>query len=164
MALKSRRGYTLAEMMITVAVMAILASMAAPLLIQVTNFWRLTSARNTIQRDVRASLDTINRFTRQAKSGTVVIDQVTGQPPYSRVTFTSVQNQTVSFYQTNNVLYMKLGNSVSTLSKNIAYISFTFPRTDDVSLISVAITTQSPTYLGASKALQLSIQKVRIMN
>ena len=54
--------------------------------------------------------------------------------------------------------------SKSILSHNIGYIAFTYPRTDDTSLISVALTTQSRTYKGGLKALQLSIQKVRIMN
>ena len=164
MALKSAKGYTLVEAMMTVAIVGILTAVAAPLLIQMTNFWRQTTARNNIERDVRVSLDTFNRFARQAQSGTVTIDRGSNQPPASRITFTSIQGQTVSFYQTGNKLYMQLGGNVSLLSSNIAYIAFTYPRTDDTSLISVAITTQSPTYKGAKKALQLSIQKVRIMN
>ncbi len=164
MALNNKRGYTLTEAMITVAIVGILASMAVPLLVQMTNFWQLTSARNTIERDVRASLDVINRFVRQAQSATVVIDNAAGQPPASRISFLSIQGQNISMYQSGNKLLMKLGTSITTLSSNIAYIAFTYPRTDDVSLISVAITIQSPTYLGGKKALQLSVQKVRIMN
>ena len=86
MAMNRGRGYTLTEMMVTVAIVGILSAVAAPLLTQMTNFWQQTTARNNIQRDVRASLDIINRFCRQAKSGTVVIDQATGQPPFSRIT------------------------------------------------------------------------------
>jgi hypothetical protein len=55
-------------------------------------------------------------------------------------------------------------SNTTTLSKNIGYIAFTYPRTDDVSIISVAVTMQTPTYLGQKKTLQLSIQKVRVMN
>lgn len=164
MNLKSTRGYSLAEVLVTVAILSILASVAAPLLIQMTNFWRQTTARYEIQRDARASLDRIDRFLRQAQGGTVVLDQVSGQPPYSRATFTSIQGQAISFYQTGGTLYMKLGNNVSTLSQRLGYIAFTYPRTDDTSIISVALTMQSPTYRGGKKALQLSIQKVRIMN
>ncbi|MBI5239726.1 MAG: prepilin-type N-terminal cleavage/methylation domain-containing protein [Elusimicrobia bacterium] len=158
------RGYTMTEMMVTVAILGVLISVAAPLLVQMTNFWRQTTARNTIQRDVRASLDIINRFCRQARAGTVVIDQAAGQPPFSRITFASVQGQTISFYQSGNRLYMTQGNRVSVLSKSIAFIAFTYPRSDDTSIVSVAITAQAATYLGGSKALQLSIQKVRVMN
>lgn len=164
MAMNRGRGYTLTEMMVTVAIVGILSAVAAPLLTQMTNFWQQTTARNTIQRDVRASLDIINRFCRQAKGGTVVIDQAAGQPPFSRITFASIQGETISFYQEGNRLYMTQGSRVSVLSKSIAFIAFTYPRSDDTSIISVAITAQAATYLGGSKALQLSIQKVRVMN
>ncbi len=158
------KGYTLTEAMLVVAIVATVAGVASPLLVQMTNFWKLTGARATIQRDVRASLDTIDRFTRQAQAATVVIDQITNQPPFSRLTYTSIQGQTVSFYQNGNKLFMTVNNQKSILSSNIAYIAFTYPRTDDTSILSVAITAQASTYLGGSKALQLSIQKVRIMN
>ncbi len=164
MALKSTRGHTLTEMMITVAILGGLTAVAAPLLVQMTNFWRQTAARNDIQRDVRVSLDTFNRLTRQAKSGTVVISRNSGQPPSSKITFMNIQGQTISFYQSGNKLYMSVAGQLSLLSSNIAYIAFTYPKTDDTSLISVAVTTQSRTYLSGVKALQLSIQKVRIMN
>lgn len=164
MALRSECGYTLTEAMMTVAIVGILAGMAVPLMVNMTNFWRQTNARSVIARDVRSSVDLINRFVRQAQGSTVIIDSVAGQPPYSRISFTSIQGQSISFYQTNNKLFMKNGTSISTLSSNIAYIAFTYPRTDDVSLISVALTVQAPTYLGNTKELQLSIQKVRIMN
>ncbi|MDD5627487.1 MAG: type II secretion system protein [Elusimicrobia bacterium] len=158
------RGYTLTEMMVTVAIVGILSMVAAPLLVQMTNFWRQTTARNIIQRDVRASLDVIDRFCRQAKAGTVIVDQAAGQPPFSRISFTSVQGQNVSFFQSGSKLFMQLGSTLTMLSSNVAFIAFTYPRSDDTSIISVAITTQASTYLGGTKALQLSIQKVRIMN
>jgi len=156
------------EMMMVVAILGVLISASAPLMYQTTNFWQLTSARYSIQRDVRTSLDMINRFTRQAQSATVIIDNISGQPPASRIRYqyTNTAGNTVqmSFYQTGKKLYMSNNGSVSVLSSNLAYIAFTYPRTDDIGIISVAMTMQSPTYRGGKKALQLSIQKVRVMN
>jgi prepilin-type N-terminal cleavage/methylation domain-containing protein len=166
---RSQLGFTLTEAMLVVALIGILAGIAAPLIMNLTNFWRQTTARNDIERDVRSSLDMINRFLRQARRITVVIDQASGQPPYSRITFQTEKGQTVSFYQAANDLMMSLTESggsarVSRLSERLGFIAFTYPRTDDVSIISVAMTMQAPTYLGGKKALQLSIQKVRVMN
>lgn len=164
MAIKLKKGYTLTEVMVVVAILGVIGGMGAPLLMQMTNFWRQTTARNAIQRDVRTSLDLINRFARQAQSSTLVIDAASGQPPWSRVTFTSIQGQTVLFYQGGNKLYMRQAGKTTMLTENLAFISFTYPRTDEITLLSVAITAQSATFKGGKKALQLSIQKVRIMN
>lgn len=168
MVARARRGYTLTEVMVTVAILGVVVTIASPLMLQVTNFWRLTSARYAIQRDVRTALDLINRLTRQAQSATVVIDSVTGQPPCSRLSFSYTNADgnvvPVSFYQTGSKLYMNNNGTIALLSSGLAYIAFTYPRTDDVTIISVAVTMQSPTYRGGKKALQLSIQKVRVMN
>ncbi|MCX5784423.1 MAG: type II secretion system protein [Elusimicrobia bacterium] len=168
MAIKLKKGYTLIEVMLTVAIIGIVGGMAFPIMRQMTNFWRQTTARNDIQRDVRVALDTINRFARQAQGDTVIIDNASGQPPASRLQFSVInqsgQTVTMLFYQKGNRLYMSNNGNISVLSYNLSYIAFTYPRTDDTTLISVAITTQSPTYMGGKKALQLSIQKVRIMN
>lgn len=161
---RGNRGYTLTESMVTVAVVGLLAASAAPLLVNMTNFWRQTTARNEVQRDVRVALDTINRYLRQARQSTIMVDQVSGQPPFSRISFTAQSGQVVVFYQEGNELKMKVNSVVSTLSERLAYVGFTFPRSDDISIISVAITMHAATYKGQSKALQLSIQKIRIMN
>lgn len=117
---------------------------------------------------MRASLDSINRFTRQAQSATVVIDNAAGQPPTSRIQYQMVNSTgatvSMSFYQSGKKLYMNNNGNVSMLSDNLAFIAFTYPRSDDITIISVAMTMQSPTFRGGKKALQLSIQKVRVMN
>jgi prepilin-type N-terminal cleavage/methylation domain-containing protein len=167
MALKSRRGYTLTEVLLVVAIVGLVSSMAATLMVNMTNFWRQSSARTAIQQDVRVSLDIIDRFARQAQASTICIDQVAGQPPFSRLSFTTIQGWNVSFYQNGKNLIMtnsEEGNNTSVLSKNLAYIAFSFPHSDTTSLISVAMTTQAATYKGGRKALQLSIQNVRVMN
>ena len=163
----NKKGYTLTEAMMTVAILGILGGSAAPIMVRINNFWRQTTARNEIERDVRASLDQINRSLRQADRRTINIDQVSGQPPFSRITFNVEDGSRIQFYQDGNKLVMvRSTNTVTTseLSRRVGFIAFTYPRTDDPSIVSVAMTMQAPTYLGGKKALQLSISKVRIMN
>jgi len=161
--LKQQQGYTLIEMIIVVAIIGIVAFMGPSLIFQFVRFYTLHEAKIEIQRDARADLDMINRFLRQAQSSTVIVDEATNQPPLSRITFTTVEGQTMSFYQSGKTLY-EVGQSTIALSQNLQYIAFTYPRTDDPTIISVAMTMEKDTYQGQFKALELSIQKVRIMN
>src|SRR5438552_3308903 len=124
MAIKSSRGYTLTEVILVAAIVGLVSSMSGVLLVNMTNFWRQSAARKAIQQDVRASMDIIDRFVRQAQASTVVIDQVTGQPPFSRIAFTTTQGWSMSFYQTGKKLYMTNNGKLSLLSDNLAYIAF----------------------------------------
>ncbi len=151
------------EAMMVVAILGILSLIGPKIMIQVIRFYQLHEAKVEIQRDARACLDLVNRFLRQARSATVVIDEAANQPPYSRVSFTTVQGQPVSFYQSGTTLF-QVARSTTVISDNLHYIAFTYPRSDDPTIISVAITMEKSTYEGGYKALELSIQKVRVMD
>ncbi|MEK7745066.1 MAG: prepilin-type N-terminal cleavage/methylation domain-containing protein [Elusimicrobiota bacterium] len=160
------RGWTLTEVMVVVAIMGILTTMAPNIMIQMTRFFRQNRARVEIQRDARTALDIINRNLRQAQASTVTVSQQSGQPPYSRVDFTKYSGTTtakLAFYQSGTELVM-VSVGTRTISKNLRYLSFTYPRTDDDNIVSVSITMETGSYEGKTKALQLSVEKVRIMN
>lgn len=151
------------ELMVTATVLALMALIVAPLLLQMVRFFRINSAKVEIQRDARTCLDTINRFLRQANSATVAIDQLTGQPPHSRIAFRTVSGANFIYYQQNNKLY-QVGTSTTPLSSNLRFVSFSYPRSDDPTIISVALTMEKATIEGRTKALELTIEKVRVMN
>ena len=162
-------GYTLTEAMLVVAIVGIVGSIGATLLIQMTRSFRQNDARIGIQREAREALHLINRNLRQAQATTVVIDQLAGEFPYSRITFTRLTpsggTSSLSFYQQGSKLLMTEGSlAPKAISKNLRYLGFTYARTDNDRLISVSLTTESGTFEGKTKALQLSVEKVRIMN
>ena len=147
-----------------VGIIGVLFAIGPTLLINLQNFYLTTTARGEIQRDARTALDTINRYLRQGKMGTIYIDTPSGQGPYSRVQFTHVDGRSMTFRQNGNQLIQKIDTVESVISKNLAYLAFTYPRTDDPSILSVAITMNKSIQLGQRKVLELTIQKVRIMN
>ncbi|MDE2492091.1 MAG: prepilin-type N-terminal cleavage/methylation domain-containing protein [Elusimicrobia bacterium] len=166
---RARAGYTLTEMMVVVAILGVLALVGPSLMVGLQNFFLMTGARNEVQRDARASLDTINRFLRQASANSIVIDTPSGGAPYSRISFTLPDGRQMTFYQAGNKLMQTVvspggATSTSTLSQDLIYIAFTYPRTDDPTIVSVAITMGRNIQLGRRKVLELTIQKVRIMN
>jgi prepilin-type N-terminal cleavage/methylation domain-containing protein len=161
---RSQRGYSLVELMMVVAIVGIMAMVGPTLMIQFQNFFLLTTARHEIQRDSRAVIDIINRFLRQAKGKSIVIDTPSGQGPYSRISFTHVDGRAFSFYQSGTDLVQQVGTKTSVLSKNLVYIAFTFPRSDYPYLVNVSVTMGKAIQLGQRKELELTVQKIRIMN
>jgi len=158
-----RRGYSLVEMMLVVAIVGLIATVTPKLFTQMIRFYQLHNAKVEIQRDARVCLDNMNRFMRQAVASSVMIDQVAGQPPFSRISFRTLDGQNILFYQSGNELF-QVAQSTASLSKNLQFIAFTYPRSDDPTIISVAMTMEKATYQGGFKALELSIEKVRVMN
>lgn len=161
---KSKAGYTLTELLLVVAILGIVSSIGPLLLNNLQNFYLMTTARNEIQRDARVALDTINRYLRQAKYTTVTIDTPGSGGPYSRVRFSHVDGRYVEFRQEGNNLIHMVNTNRSVLSRNLYYIAFTYPKTDDPTIVSVSITMGKNIQLGRRKVLELTIQKVRIMN
>lgn len=163
-----RAGYTLTEMMMVVAIVGILALVGPPMMINMQNFFLMTTARFEIQRDARTSLDLMNRFLRQAYQNSIVIDTPAGQGPYSHITFSVPDGRVIQFKQSGNSLLQIVtdagGTHTSTLTNNLIYIAFTFPHTDDTSIVSVSVTMGKNIQLGRRKVLELTIQKVRVMN
>lgn len=161
---RARAGYSLTELMMVVAIIGVVASVGPLLMIQLQNFYLMTTARNEIERDARSSLDTINRHLRQAVYGTIVIDTPSGQGPYSRIRFRHVDGRNMEFSQSGTSLVQAIGATRSTMTKNLVYVAFTFPRTDDPTIVSVSMTMGKAIQLGRRKVLELTIQKVRVMN
>lgn len=181
------RGYTLTELMMVVAITGILFAAGPPMLVQMQNFYLMTNARQAIERDARVSLDTVNRFVRQGQAGTINIDTPkstgTNKPCdegtsgsnmggiYSRISFTLIDGRQVQFFQSGNNLCQSIGTDstnativTSVLSNNLDYIGFGTPQTDNPTIIQVSMTMSKSIQLGKTKVLELTIQKVRVMN
>lgn len=164
---RARGGYTLVEVMMAVVILGIIASVGAGIMLQVNRYFILTRTRLDLQRQARAALYVMTREIRQAQSATIVIDRAsTSQPFYSRITFTKIQGTQVSFVQVGNKLEQITGGGAGevTLSTNLQYLAFTFPRTDDMSILSVAVTLQENIYQGQTKALHMASENVQVMN
>ena len=85
-------------------------------------------------------------------------------------TVSLVDGRTIQFQQSGRSLLQKVTNAAgtltitNTLTTNLIYIAFAFPHTDDVSIVSVAVTMGKNIQLGSQKVLELTVQNVRVMN
>lgn len=166
---RTKAGYTLMELMIVVAIMGIVLISAPKMFSGVYRFIALASARAEIQKNSRAALANMHRDLRQAQASTIVIDSLSGQPPHSRITFTKYTatggTQSISYYQKGKQLFMSTDGAAGKLAFDcLRYIAFTYPETSDPTILSISVTFEKATYEGGTKALQMAVEKVRIMN
>lgn len=158
-------GYSLTEMMLVVAILGILSTVGPLLITQTNKFFLMTTTKADLQKEARAAMYVINRALRQAQSNSITIDRLAaGQPFYSRITFTKIQGTTMSFHQNGNQLIMTQGTNIKILTKNVRYLAFNFPRSEDLTIVSIGMTLEKATYGGQTKALHMASEKVRVMN
>lgn len=169
--IKQDKGVTLIELMLVVVILGILFSVGSNLLLTGWKFTRLSQAKTEIQRDARTCLGLMHLNLRETKYTSVAIYKFgVNNPPCSLISFTNIDGDEISYYQDGNKLYQKIKRSGETqyftnrLAENLRYISFAYPRTDDETIISVSLCFERATYAGEAKALQLSVEKVRLMN
>lgn len=161
----SRRGVTLTEMMVVVAIMSVVFVIAAPMFLQVNRTFIMNRTRVEMQQEARAVMYVITRTLRQARASTVTINRAAvDQPFYSRISFTKQQGETLIFQQEGVNLYQVIGTGKRALSKNLRYLAFTFTRSDEMGIISVSFTLEKNIFEGRKKALHMASEKVRIMN
>ncbi len=166
MTAERRRGFTLAELMVTIAILGIVFSLAPKVMIDTYKFFRLSMARSEIQRDARAALDLMNRKLRQAEASSIVVSRHdSSQPPYSKVFFNTVDTSSITFYQAGRQIYMQEGaENPRKIADNLRYMAFTYAETDKDTIMSVSVTFEKDVYQGKAKALQMAVEKVRVMN
>jgi prepilin-type N-terminal cleavage/methylation domain-containing protein len=163
----ARPGFTLIEVMVTVAIVGILASLSAMLMVNVNRYFILSKAHLELQEEARGIMYVITRNLRQAQNVTITIDQATNsQSYYSRITFTEENGTTMSFFQNGNLLVQQWGSSgqTNTVSQHLFYLAFSFPRSDDMTLVSVSMTLEKALYQGQKTAFHMASQQVQVMN
>jgi uncharacterized membrane protein len=153
------------ELMVVIGIVSALFMIGAPMLNQVNRQFILTRTRMELQQEARSVMYVITRNLRQAQADSIIISRANAsQPFYSKITFTKEQGTTLVFQQEGTVLYQVINTARRPLSKNLNYLAFTFPRSDELGIISVSLTLQKNIYEGRKKALHMASEKVRVMN
>jgi len=154
----------LVELMIVVAILGIIFTVVPKILLNIHRFSSMNKARLETQKYARETLSQVNKSLRQAHATSIVISKENNQPPCSSLSFQTVDDRHMKYYQSGTDLKFATAGGTRTIAENLKYIAFTLPRSDDDNIISVSVTFEKNTYEGGSKALQMAIEKVRIMN
>ena len=162
---KRRSGYTLVELMMVSAILALLFSLGSSLLMKVNVFFRSSIGKIETQRDVRNLLTLISKEIRAAKSSQISMSRMdAAQPPYSQVSFLNIKGETVTVWQSGRSLHMQKNGVQQVLSKHLRSILFSFPSSTDPSLVRVLLTIEKADETGRTHALQLGGESVRVAN
>lgn len=159
-----RRGFTLVEAMVVVTILGLIAMMGPKLLVQFFNAYKMLVARNDAQRDARGAMAVMVKNISQAKARTVVIDTPYSDQAYSRITFRDVYGRNVQFYKRGDKVYMYSSGVTTVLASNIVYLSFSYPRSDDIDLVNVGIGVTKGIHRGNQKYFSLTVERVKIFN
>lgn len=162
---KKTRGFTMVELLVTVAIIGIISSLAPRVLVEMQRFFLMNRTRIALQRDARAALTLMTRNLRQAQASTVVIDRAPNQPFYSRIRFRKMNSSVdITYYQLGRRLMMQVGNRTSKVCDNVRFVAFALPATDELNIVSLSMTLEQRIFEGRMKALHLASEKVRVMN
>lgn len=160
-----RKGYSLAELMVVSAIVAIIASLGSTLFIKMNTFFRVSIAKIETQRDVRNLMELMTREIRQAKASQICLSQESaGQPPYSKITFQNMRGDTVIFWQNGRILSMNKNGVSTVLSKNLRSVYFSFPSTDNPNLITILLSIEKTAEAKKTYALQMGGETIRLLN
>lgn len=166
-----RRGVTLMEMIMVLGIVSVLFSIAGPIITNANRQFILTRTKMELQQEARSIMYVITRSLRQARADSIEISRYNAsQPFYSKIEYTTEQSSntlvsnSMTFQQEGTVLYQVLGGSKRVISRNLDYLAFTFPRSDDMGIISVSLTLKKNIYQRQTKALHMASEKVMVMN
>jgi prepilin-type N-terminal cleavage/methylation domain-containing protein len=160
-----RSGVTLMELMITISIVSAVFAISAPILMQANRQFIMNRSRVELQQEARAVMYVVTRNLRQAQAASITINRASAsQPFYSKISFTKQQGSILVFQQEGQYLYQVINGVRRPLSKNLKYLAFTFPRSDDMGIISVSLTLEKQIFEGRKKALHMASEKVRVMN
>ncbi len=157
------QGHTLIEAAVIIGILAILFGFGPKLLILVSRGYYSNRTHIALQRDGQVAIDLISRELKEARVSTVVIDNATGEPLFSRVTFTKANGNVSSIYQQGALLNVDINGKSQMVTDALASLFFLFPDTSDLSTIHADLSLKKDAYKGEVKSFNSSLD-VQLQN
>ena len=120
------KGFTFVEILVVIAIMAVLLVAGGKFFENTAKSWRKNYSQVEIQQGARVAMDEMIQYIRQAQATTVVV--YTGATPAnSKITFTMVKDTgtfNVGYYLNGTTLWRQLNGVESTVTPNVKEIFF----------------------------------------
>ena len=162
-------GLTLAELLLAGTLTGLLLMMLPKLIVNIHGLTGRLTAQIEVQREMRDAMGLITKNLRQASAQTIVIDQVAGQPPYSRI-FIKQGPIGYRYWQQGTALLTQKTDlnfawgPIGRISNLLVSLNFIYPDTSDQPFISVYICMQKTVNKTTVKRYETIVEKVEIMN
>jgi prepilin-type N-terminal cleavage/methylation domain-containing protein len=125
--MKKNKGFTLIELIITIAIVGIISVIIGSMLLGIINAWTFKFSRNDLLWDARIAINRMTREIRTVKNSTSVI---TASASQFRFIDTGNKNITYSLSSTN--LNRTEDGAANLLAENVSSLTFTYYNSSDI--------------------------------
>ncbi|WP_071521614.1 prepilin-type N-terminal cleavage/methylation domain-containing protein [Neomoorella thermoacetica] len=128
-----QKGFTLVEVVVALALLALLASTVLTLYLQAIVSWRQQEQAMDVQDNLRVAMDRMGREARQARSIKVYTHRIyTYENPPILVLNEGIQNEEIHYYQAGSNLYRVWQGISNPLAGRINTIGFQYDATNRI--------------------------------
>jgi len=122
---------------------------------------KVSATKIEAQDRLTISTQHIEKFLSQARPSTVTISQDPGEPPFSKIEFTDIEDRNISIFQEgSNLIQTKGVNRFTVIKDGIERVTFVYPDIHDESKIKVSVLTKQETRGGGEESIGLSTQVI----
>jgi len=165
--MEKQKGFTLIEMMIVVALLAVLGYGIVTFFRNTFRVWWQTSQQIDAQQKARVAMDEMTRFIRQAKPVTeIVVSYGGGEDPNTWIIFTHIDGRKIQYYKSGDSLKRVVdGVTTDLVPEDLASIYFILDSTTSPTQVDIStLTVRTPGTGGEQGSLTFPRKRIFLRN
>ena len=165
--MEKQKGFTLIELMIVVALLAILGYGIMKFFSNTFRTWWQTSQQIDAQQKARVAMDEMTRFIRQARPVTeIVVSNWGGEDPNTWIIFTHIDSRQIQYYKSGDSLKRVVdGVTTDVIPEDLVSVYFVLDSTTSPTQVDIStLTVQTPGIGGEQGSLTFPRKRVFLRN
>jgi len=165
--MKKQRGFTLIELMVVVALLAVLGYGIVTFFRNTFRVWWQTSQQIDAQQKARVAMDEMTRFIRQARPVTgIVVDKWGSEAANTMITFTHIDGRQISYFQSGDSLKRVVdGATTDIIPEDLDSIYFVLDSTNTPTQVDIStFTVETPEIGGEQGSITFPRKRIFLRN